>query len=37
MRDVLTKSLTIRCFIQREFADQRSSFYPEMAGWFESG
>src|SRR5262245_19638395 len=32
MRDVLTKSLTIRGFIQREFADQRRTFYREMAG-----
>lgn len=37
MRDVLTKSLTIRGFIQREFADQRPAFYREMAGWIESG
>ena len=29
---VLTKSLTIRGFIQREFADQRPAFYAEMAG-----
>src|SRR5262245_9392431 len=31
VRDVLTKSLTIRGFIQREFADQRPAFYREMA------
>ena len=28
-----TKSLTVRGFIQREFADQRPAFYAEMAGW----
>ena len=37
MRDVLTKSLTIRGFIQREFAGLRAAFYHEMAGWIESG
>ena len=37
MRQVLAKSLTIRGFIQREFADQRPIFYREMAGWIESG
>jgi NADPH-dependent curcumin reductase len=37
MRDVLTKSLTIRGFIQREFADRRPAFYREMASWIESG
>jgi NADPH-dependent curcumin reductase CurA len=37
MRAVLTNSLTIRGFIQREFADQRPAFYREMAGWIESG
>ncbi len=37
MRDVLTKSLTIRGFIQREFSDQRPAFYREMAGWIAEG
>jgi NADPH-dependent curcumin reductase CurA len=37
MRDVLTKSVTIRGFIQREFADQRPAFYREMAEWIKSG
>jgi NADPH-dependent curcumin reductase CurA len=37
MRDVLTKSLTIRGFIQREFADERPAFYREMAEWIKSG
>ncbi len=37
MRDVLSKSLTLRGFIQREFADQRPAFYREMAGWIAQG
>lgn len=37
MRKILTKSLTIRGFIQREFADQRPNFYREMAGWIADG
>lgn len=37
MRDVLSKSLQIRGFIQREFVDQRPDFYREMAGWIASG
>ncbi|MBM3091959.1 zinc-binding dehydrogenase [Ensifer sp. T173] len=37
MRDVLSKSLQIRGFIQREFVDQRPDFYREMAGWITSG
>lgn len=37
MREVLSRSLTIRGFIQREFADQRPAFYGEMAGWIASG
>ncbi|WP_312364095.1 NADP-dependent oxidoreductase [Ensifer sp.] len=37
MRDVLSKSLNIRGFIQREFADQRPDFYRAMAGWISSG
>ncbi|MFC5483844.1 NADP-dependent oxidoreductase [Microvirga aerilata] len=37
MRDVLTKSLTIRGFIQREFQAQRPAFYREMAEWIAEG
>ncbi|HEY6403335.1 MAG TPA: NADP-dependent oxidoreductase [Blastocatellia bacterium] len=37
MMDVLTKSLMIRGFIQREFADQRRTFYREMTEWIKSG
>ncbi|MBB3019871.1 hypothetical protein FHR70_002936 [Microvirga lupini] len=37
MRDVLTKSLTIRGFIQREFSDQRPAFYRDMARWIAEG
>lgn len=37
MREVLSRSLTIRGFIQREFADQRSAFYKEMAAWIAAG
>jgi NADPH-dependent curcumin reductase CurA len=37
MRDVLTKSLTIRGFIQREFQAQRPAFYREMAQWIAEG
>jgi NADPH-dependent curcumin reductase CurA len=37
MRDVLTKSLTIRGFIQREFQAQRPAFYRDMAGWIAEG
>ena len=37
MREVLSRSLTIRGFIQREFADQRPAFHAEMAGWISSG
>jgi len=37
MRDVLTKSLTIRGFIQREFHAQRPTFYREMAQWIAEG
>lgn len=37
MRDVLSKSLLIRGFIQREFADQRAAFYREAAEWIASG
>lgn len=37
MRQVLSKSLLIRGFIQREFAAQRPDFEREMAGWIASG
>ncbi|GLK47667.1 NADP-dependent oxidoreductase [Brevundimonas intermedia] len=37
MRDVLSRSLLIRGFIQREFADQRPAFYTQMAAWIASG
>ncbi len=37
MRAILTKSLTIRGFIQREFADQRPAFYREATEWLASG
>jgi hypothetical protein len=37
MQQVLHRSLTIRGFIQREFADQRPAFYRDMAGWIASG
>eukprot|EP00611_Tribonema_gayanum_P029776 TRINITY_DN8063_c0_g1_i1.p1 TRINITY_DN8063_c0_g1~~TRINITY_DN8063_c0_g1_i1.p1 ORF type:complete len:279 (-),score=51.45 TRINITY_DN8063_c0_g1_i1:146-955(-) len=37
MREVLSRSLTIRGFIQREFVDQRPAFLSEMAAWIASG
>jgi len=37
MREVLSRSLTIRGFIQREFVDQRRDFYRDMAGWIADG
>ena len=37
MSDVLTKSLTIRGFIQRHFLDQRPAFYREAAQWIADG
>jgi NADPH-dependent curcumin reductase CurA len=37
MRDVLSKSLTVRGFIQREFSAQRSAFYKDMAEWIAEG
>jgi NADPH-dependent curcumin reductase len=37
MRDVLSKSLTIRGFIQREFSAQRPAFYRDMAQWMAEG
>lgn len=37
MRQVLSKSLLIRGFIQSEFTAQRPSFYSDMAGWITEG
>ena len=37
MREVLSRSLTIRGFIQREFVDQRKDFYRDMTGWIAEG
>jgi len=37
MREVLSRSLTIRGFIQREFVDQRKDFYREMGQWIREG
>ena len=37
MRDILSKSLTIRGFIQRDFVDQRPAFYHDMAKWIADG
>lgn len=37
MRDVLSKSLTIRGFIQRDFSEQRPAFYQAMTQWIEEG
>ena len=37
MHDVLSKSLTVRGFIQREFSAQRPAFYRDMAGWIAEG
>jgi NADPH-dependent curcumin reductase CurA len=37
MRKILTKSLTIRGFIQFEFASQRPDFYRDMTSWITSG
>lgn len=37
MRDILTKSLTIRGFIQREFAAQFPEFYQQAAQWIKDG
>ena len=37
IRAVLSKSLTIRGFIQREFADQRPAFDSQMAQWLKDG
>ncbi|MEE1656397.1 NADP-dependent oxidoreductase [Microvirga sp. CF3062] len=37
MRDILTKSLTIRGFIQREFSAQYPAFFRDMGGWIAEG
>jgi NADPH-dependent curcumin reductase CurA len=37
MRDVLKKSLTVRGFIQREFADLRPEFLREAGSWIANG
>ena len=37
MRAVLRKSLTVRGFIQREFAAQRPDFLEEASGWLADG
>jgi NADPH-dependent curcumin reductase CurA len=37
MRDVLKKSLTIRGFIQREFAGLRPAFLQEAQAWIADG
>ena len=37
MGQVLTRSLTIRGFIQREFAAERPAFYAEMGQWIREG
>jgi NADPH-dependent curcumin reductase CurA len=37
MREVLSRSLTIRGFIQREFAAHRPDFLREMSGWVAEG
>lgn len=37
MRDILTKSLSIRGFINREFIDQRPAFARDMSQWLQSG
>jgi NADPH-dependent curcumin reductase CurA len=37
MRQVLSKRLTLRGFIQRDFAEQRPAFYRDMAQWIRDG
>ncbi len=37
MRDVLSKSLTVRGFIQRDFIDQKPTFFVEMEKWLRAG
>lgn len=37
MREILTRSLTLRGFIQREFIDQRPQFLDEASAWMRDG
>nr|WP_255712266.1 NADP-dependent oxidoreductase [Xenorhabdus sp. PB30.3] len=37
MRDILTKSLTVRGFIQSDFSSQRSDFHRDMEEWVSKG
>lgn len=37
MRAILSKSLLVRGFIQREFVDQRPAFYRDVSEWIASG
>ena len=37
MREVLTRSLTIRGYINTEFAEQRPDFLRDVAGWLADG
>lgn len=37
MRDILTKSMTVRGFIVRDFADQGAAFQRDMAKWVSDG
>ncbi len=37
MREVLSRSLTLRGFIVREFSDQRPQFLEEVSGWIADG
>ena len=37
MRDILTKSLVVRGFINREFVDQRPAFAEAMSKWLQNG
>jgi NADPH-dependent curcumin reductase len=37
MREVLSRSLTLRGFINREFSDQRPAFLDDVSGWIADG
>ena len=37
MRDILTKRLTVRGFIVRDFADQAKAFYTDVSQWIREG
>jgi len=37
LRAILRKGLTIKGFIQREFADQRPDFYHQSGAWISEG